>query len=104
MIKLLVGLLFNFPRICEYFFKIVEAYEKNEPIMGKITSKCKWRHKVAAVFATSSLLTSGCKTIQSPQSKIPHFISKLKVHSFTKPQKETIAEILRYENDLEHRR
>ena len=28
MIKLLVGLLFNFPRICEYFFKIVEAYEK----------------------------------------------------------------------------
>ena len=28
MIKLLVGFLFNFPRICEYFFKIVEAYEK----------------------------------------------------------------------------
>jgi len=28
MIKLLVGFLFNFPKICEYFFKIVEAYEK----------------------------------------------------------------------------
>tara|TARA_R100001129_G_C5308417_1_gene244469 strand:+ start:1239 stop:1481 length:243 start_codon:yes stop_codon:yes gene_type:complete len=28
MIKLLVGFLFNFPRICEYFFKVVEAYEK----------------------------------------------------------------------------
>tara|TARA_R100000234_G_scaffold106277_1_gene76829 strand:+ start:205 stop:459 length:255 start_codon:yes stop_codon:yes gene_type:complete len=28
MIKLLVGFLFNFPRVCEYFFKIVEAYEK----------------------------------------------------------------------------
>ena len=28
MIKLLVGLLFNFPKICEYFFKVVEAYEK----------------------------------------------------------------------------
>jgi len=28
MIKLLVGFLLNFPRICEYFFKVVEAYEK----------------------------------------------------------------------------
>ena len=28
MIKLLVGLLLNFPKICEYFFKVVEAYEK----------------------------------------------------------------------------
>ena len=28
MIKILVGLLYNFPRICEYFFKVVEAYEK----------------------------------------------------------------------------
>jgi hypothetical protein len=28
MIKLLVSLLLNFPRICEYFFKVVEAYEK----------------------------------------------------------------------------
>ena len=28
MIKLLVTLLINFPRICEYFFKVVEAYEE----------------------------------------------------------------------------
>ena len=28
MIKLLVSFLLNFPRICEYFFKVVEAYEK----------------------------------------------------------------------------
>ena len=24
--------------------KLVEAYEKNSPIMGKITSKCKWSY------------------------------------------------------------
>ncbi len=28
MIKILVSLLLSFPRICEYLFKIVEAYEK----------------------------------------------------------------------------
>ena len=28
MIKLLVSFLLNFPKICEYFFKVVEAYEK----------------------------------------------------------------------------
>ena len=28
MIKLFVSLLLAFPRICEYMFKIVEAYEK----------------------------------------------------------------------------
>ena len=28
MVKVLVSLLLSFPRICEYFFKIVEAYEK----------------------------------------------------------------------------
>jgi len=27
-VKVLVSLLLNFPKICEYFFKIVEAYEK----------------------------------------------------------------------------
>ena len=28
MIKLLVTFLINFPKICEYFFKVVEAYER----------------------------------------------------------------------------
>ncbi|MAP54446.1 MAG: hypothetical protein CL605_06040 [Altibacter sp.] len=28
MIKLLVSFLINFPKICEYLFKIVEAYER----------------------------------------------------------------------------
>lgn len=28
MIKLLVTFLINFPRVCEYFFKVVEAYEE----------------------------------------------------------------------------
>ena len=30
--------------------KLVEAYEKNEPIMGKITSKCKGGHNLLAFF------------------------------------------------------
>ena len=37
--------------------KLVEAYEKNEPVMGKITSKCKgwlhcrtYRYRIADVF------------------------------------------------------
>mgnify|MGYP001232645820 CR=1 FL=1 len=28
MIKLLVSFLINFPKICEYLFKVVEAYER----------------------------------------------------------------------------
>jgi len=59
---------------------------------------------IAVAVATLILSMSGCIVTSPPKSKIPHFISKLKVHSFTDPEKETIAEILRYVNDLEHSR
>ena len=50
------------------------------------------------------LLMSGCSLLNPspPPTKIPYFISKLKAHSFTTKEKETIAEILRYVNELEH--
>jgi Flp pilus assembly protein TadD len=58
----------------------------------------------AIVSITLILSMSGCITMKPPKSKIPHFISRLKVHSFTAQEKATIGEILRYVNELEHRR
>ena len=59
---------------------------------------------IAVAIATLILSMSGCIVTSPPKSKIPHFLSKLKVHSFTDQERETIAEILRYVYDLELRR
>ena len=90
MIKLFVSLLLAFPRICEYMFKIVEAYEK------EAYSRSRERNL--------DLIDEWLQDDRPTSEQDSHFISKLKVHSFTEPQRETIAEILRYVNDLEHTR
>ena len=60
------------------------------------------RIKLAAISATISLSIVGCMTTIK-KSEIPGFIQKLEQHSFSPEEKETIAEILRYANDLESR-
>lgn len=42
----------------------------------------------------------GCVTVR--ESRVPVLIEHLNRHEFTPSQRETIAELLRYINDLEH--
>jgi len=47
-----------------------------------------------------SLLTAGCTT--RPPSQIPEMIQSLEAHDFNPEEKQTISELLRYINYLEH--
>lgn len=72
------------------FFKVVEAYEK------EAYSRSRERN--------ADLIDEWLHDDESPEEQDSHFLSKLKAHSFTEPEKETIGEILKYVNELEHRR
>jgi|TARA_R100000664_G_C2734995_1_gene124633 hypothetical protein len=61
------------------------------------------RKRLSSAVTTIMISVSivGCTTIK--KSEIPGFIQKLEQHSFSLEEKETIAEILHYVNDLESR-
>ncbi len=56
--------------------KLVEAYEKNEPIMGKITSKCKGGCIVEHIETGSLMFLPGSQISDKPLKDIGHLINE----------------------------
>ena len=56
--------------------KIVEAYEKNEPIMGKITSKCKGGCTVEHIDTGSLMFLPGSQISDKPLKDISHLMNE----------------------------
>ena len=56
--------------------KLVEAYEKNEPIMGKITSKCKGGCIVEHIETGSLMFLPGSQISDKPLKDISHLINE----------------------------
>ncbi len=56
--------------------KLVEAYEKNEPIMGKITSKCKGGCIVEHIDTGSLLFLPGSQISDRPLKDISHLMNE----------------------------
>ena len=54
--------------------KLVEAYEKNEPIMGKITSKCKGGCIVEHLETGSLMFLPGSQISDKPHKDISHLM------------------------------
>ena len=54
--------------------KLVEAYEKNEPIMGKITSKCKGGCIVEHIETGSLMFLPGSQISDKPLKDISHLM------------------------------
>ena len=56
--------------------KLVEAYEKNEPIMGKITSRCKGGCIVEHIDTGSLMFLPGSQISDSPLKDISHLMNE----------------------------
>ena len=56
--------------------KLVDAYEKNEPIMGKITSKCKGGCIVEHIDTGSLMFLPGSQISDKPLKDISHLINE----------------------------
>ncbi len=56
--------------------KLVEAYEKNEPIMGKITSKCKGGCIVEHIETGSLMFLPGSQISDKPLKDISHLMNE----------------------------
>jgi small subunit ribosomal protein S1 len=56
--------------------KLVEAYEKNEPIMGKITSKCKGGCIVEHIDTGSLMFLPGSQIDSKPLKNIDHLMNE----------------------------
>jgi len=56
--------------------KLVEAYEKNEPIMGKITSKCKGGCIVEHIETGSLMFLPGSQISDKPMKDISHLMNE----------------------------
>ena len=56
--------------------KLVEAYEKNEPIMGKITSKCKGGCIVEHIDTGSLMFLPGSQISDKPLKDINHLMNE----------------------------
>ena len=60
--------------------KLVEAYEKNEPIMGKITSKCKGGCIVEHIDTGSLMFLPGSQISDKPLKDISHLMNLKNLH------------------------
>ena len=67
--------------------KLVEAYEKNEPIMGKITSKCKGGCIVEHIDTGSLMFLPGSQISDKPMKDISHLINEPQKFSLIKLDK-----------------
>ncbi len=56
--------------------KLVEAYEKNEPVMGRITSKCKGGCIVEHIDSGSLMFLPGSQISDKPLKDISHLINE----------------------------
>ena len=60
----------------EGWTKLVDAYEKNEPIMGKITSKCKGGCIVEHIDTGSLMFLPGSQISDKPLKDISHLMNE----------------------------
>ena len=67
--------------------KLVEAYEKNEPIMGKITSKCKGGCIVEHIDTGSLMFLPGSQISDKPLKDISHLMNEPQKFALIKLQK-----------------
>ena len=67
--------------------KLVEAYEKNEPIMGKITSKCKGGCIVEHIDTGSLMFLPGSQISDKPIKDISHLMNEPQKFSLIKLDK-----------------
>ena len=67
--------------------KLVEAYEKNEPIMGKITSKCKGGCIVEHIETGSLMFLPGSQIDSKPIKDISHLMNEPQKFSLIKLDK-----------------
>ena len=67
--------------------KLVEAYEKNEPIMGKITSKCKGGCIVEHIDTGSLMFLPGSQISDKPLKNIDHLMNEPQKFSLIKLDK-----------------
>jgi len=67
--------------------KLVEAYEKNEPIMGKITSKCKGGCIVEHIDTGSLMFLPGSQISDKPMKDISHLMNEPQKFSLIKIDK-----------------
>jgi small subunit ribosomal protein S1 len=67
--------------------KLVEAYEKNEPIMGKITSKCKGGCIVEHIDTGSLMFLPGSQISDKPLKDISHLMNEPQKFSLIKLDK-----------------
>ena len=67
--------------------KLVEAYEKNEPIMGKITSKCKGGCIVEHIDTGSLMFLPGSQISDKPMKDISHLMNEPQKFSLIKLDK-----------------
>ena len=67
--------------------KLVEAYEKNEPIMGKITSKCKGGCIVEHIDTGSLMFLPGSQISDKPMKDIGHLMNEPQKFSLIKLDK-----------------
>ena len=56
--------------------KLVEAYEKDEPVMGRITSKCKGGAIVEHIDTGSLMFLSGSQISDTPLKDISHLMNE----------------------------
>jgi len=67
--------------------KLVEAYEKNEPIMGKITSKCKGGCIVEHIDTGSLMFLPGSQISDKPLKDISHLMNETQKFALIKLDK-----------------
>ena len=67
--------------------KLVEAFEKNEPIMGKITSKCKGGCIVEHIDTGSLMFLPGSQISDKPMKDISHLMNEPQKFSLIKLDK-----------------
>ena len=67
--------------------KLVEAYEKNEPIMGKITSKCKGGCIVEHLDTGSLMFLPGSQISDKPLKNFDHLIGEVQKFALIKLDK-----------------
>jgi small subunit ribosomal protein S1 len=64
--------------------KIVEAYEKNEPVMGKITSKCKGGCIVEHIETGALMFLPGSQVDSKPLKDISHLMNEVQKFALIK--------------------
>jgi small subunit ribosomal protein S1 len=82
--------------------KLVEAYEKNEPIMGKITSKCKGGCIVEHIDTGSLMFLPGSQISDKPLKDISHLMNEPQKFALIKLDKSEVTLVFQEEKLFHH--